>query len=191
MITPGLRQEYQFRREKLSLTDQSGYVGLGPLRMSLARELTKRRLYCGVIWKGFTSLMSARAKITLLDGSASVFSMNQTWGFEIGNSTADSWGNSSGPLGATSGWPDSTVEWFGFNSYLGGTDNRGGQNAIKINGCSYDLSLGSMAYSCTMFPFEFNGTADEMRFEWTYTASLIQTAESFVEVYIGCNSTEP
>lgn len=191
MLNPGLKQEYQFRRERLNLSDANAYTSLGPLRMSVARDLTQRRLYCGVVWRQtqtFAALMSARARITLWDGSAQVFSMGQNWGFQLGNSTSSSWGNSDGPLGTTSGWPDSCVEWFDFKSYIAGTETRGGANAIKINGCGTDPN-GTIAYSMTMFPYDFVGNIDEMRFEFIQT-SIIYDPDSFVEVYIGCNSSQ-
>lgn len=186
----GSYTEWEFRREVL--TASASLTTIGPLRLKVARELARRRIYFGIIWSGFTD-WNAEGELTLVEGSSPVCVMRQRWGnnYSYGASSSG-WGGSSQTWRAsTGGLPAYSVEAYdpGLNPNWG--LNPASADALTI--ASVQRPSGTtpnVGYRLTMFPWEFIGPLDEIRFEFeTYPALTTTDSLPSVEVFIGCKST--
>lgn len=187
----GSYTEYEFRREVL--TASASLSTIGPMRIKVARELARRRIYFGIIWSGFKD-WSADGELSLVEGSSSVITMRQRWGnaYQYGASSTTWGGSSQGWRTATGGFPSYSMETYdpGLNPNWGANGASG--DAITISSVQRPSgAVPNVGYRLTMFPWEFIGPLDEIRFEFKgYPPPTTVDSLSSVEVFLACKSTQ-
>ena len=188
---PGNRlfTDFQFRRDVLTSATQLEIIG--PLKLNTSRELWRRRLYFGIIWTGFID-WEAEAEITLHDGGAVVQTLRSHWGtiFRDSGASVSGWGGLSRSWRTiTPGFPSYSVETWSPPDVL---PNWGPTAACVDSSTQYGVQqpdgVSVEANKITMFPFEFVGPVEEVRFEFkNYEVNTIE-ATAQIEVFLACKS---
>lgn len=186
----GSYTDFEFRREVMSAS--AALTSIGPLRVSVPRELARRRVYFGIIWSGFID-WNADAELTFVDSGSEVVRLRQRWGtsYAAGASSTGWGGVSQSWRTVTSGFPSYSVEAFdpALNPNWGANTASG--DAMTVSSIQRPSgAIPNVGYRLTMFPFEFIGPLEEIRFEFKgYTPTTVETTPT-MEVFLGCKSTQ-
>lgn len=186
----GSYTDFEFRREVLSAS--ASFTTIGPLRIPVPSELARRRVYFGIIWSGFID-WNAEGELAFVDNGSEVVKLRQRWGttYSSGASSTGWGGNSQSWRTVTSGFPSYSVESFdpALNPNWGANTASG--DAMTVSSIQRPTgAIPNVGYRLTMFPFEFIGPLDEIRFEFkAYTPTTVETTPT-MEVFLGCKSTQ-
>lgn len=188
---PGNRQftSFDFRREVLA--GSTSLTTIGPLKVPVPRELRRRKLYFGIIWTGFSNWV-AEAEITFHDGADISERLRQRWGTVFGSSGASSntWGGASQSWRTiTTGFPAYSVdEWNPPANLPNWGKNPACADALTVYGVQQADGVTPQAARLTMFPWEFIGPVEELRFNFlSYTSTTTESTPT-IEVFLGMKS---
>lgn len=184
-----IKTDFSFRREVLS--GSTSMLTIGPLKLLVPQDMRRRRVYVGVLWQGFID-WTAEAELSFYRGGSPVESMKQRWGTQFPASGASSvgWGlGSQGWRMSVAGFPAFDVTtWTPPGNYPNGIPMGGDGDAITVQGVQRPDGVNLESARMVMYPMDYVGDLDEIRFQWTAYTPTTTDSSPTVEVYLGCKS---
>ena len=161
-------------------------VGAGQLALNVPLTMRRRRLYFGIVWSGWNE-WDAEANLELARG-ADIVQFHAKWGTTFESMQASSsWSDQSNFRTGTSGLPSYSVRTYDTKSTPNWGQDDSGPDAITWS-TIHRPNLSDIGFAVTMFPLQWVGEIDTVRFFFTRSLQTSVLGVPGVEVYLGCLS---